>query len=147
MRGYPHGVSVLTVDLEGERLGVTVSSLVSVSLSPPLVSVSIGKEASCYELLRRAGRFGISILAEEQVALAQHFARGVPPIAHWTGINTRESALGVPLLEDSLGWLECETRAEFDAGDHTLFLGAVVTAERDERKRPLLYIHGGYRGL
>src|SRR4051794_18934767 len=52
MRLWPHGVSILSVDVDGDRMGVTVSSLVSLSLEPPLIGVSIGKEASCYELLR-----------------------------------------------------------------------------------------------
>ncbi len=66
MRLWPHGVSILSVDFEGDRMGVTVSSLVSLSLDPPLVAVSIGKEASSYELLRRAGRFAVSMLGADQ---------------------------------------------------------------------------------
>ena len=70
MRHWPHGVSVLTVDYEGDRMGVTVSSLVSLSLDPPLVGVSIGKEASCYELLRRSGAWAVSLLGGDQAELA-----------------------------------------------------------------------------
>ncbi len=65
MRYWPHGVSVLTVDYEGDRMGVTVSSLVSLSLDPQLVGVSIGKDASCYELLRRARAWAVSLLGSE----------------------------------------------------------------------------------
>ena len=147
MRGYPHGVSVLTVDFEGERMGVTIGSLVSLSLEPPLVGVSIGKEASSYELLRRSGEFVVSLLAEDQEALAQHFARGVPPIAHWSGIAIRDSQLGPPLLEGAVGWLECRVWADYDAGDHTMFVGEVLRAGRDESKRPLVYIESSYRPL
>ena len=147
MRGYPHGVSVLTVDLEGERMGVTVGSLVSLSLEPPLVGVSIGKDASSYELLRRSGNFAVSLLAEDQDALAQHFARGVPPIAHWSGIATREGELGPPLIDGAVGWLECRIWAAYDAGDHTLFVGEVLRAARDESKQPLVYIESSYRPL
>ncbi len=147
MRGYPHGVSVLTVDLEGERMGVTIGSLVSLSLEPPLVGVSMGKEASSYELLRQSGSFAISVLADDQTALAQHFARGVPPIEHWTGIATRDSELGPPLIEGAVGWLQCRVWAEYDAGDHTIFVGEVLRAERDGAKQPLVYIESSYRGL
>ena len=147
MRGYPHGVSVLTVDFEGERMGVTIGSLVSLSLEPPLVGVSIGKEASSYELLRRSGEFVVSLLAEDQEALAQHFARGVPPIAHWSGIAIRDGQLGPPLLEGAVGWLECRVWADYDAGDHTLFVGEVLHAARDGSKRPLVYIESSYRPL
>src|SRR3954462_15024244 len=65
MRYWPHGVSVLSVDHEGDSMGVTLSSLVSLSLDPPLVGVSVGKQASCYELLRRAGAFAVSLLGAE----------------------------------------------------------------------------------
>ena len=147
MRGYPHGVSVLTVDRDGERMGVTIGSLVSLSLEPPLVGVSIGKDASSYELLRQSGRFAISLLADDQAALAQRFARGVPPIAHWTGISIHEGELGPPLIEGAVGWLECRIWADYDAGDHTLFIGEVMHAARDESKQPLLYIESAYRAL
>ena len=70
MRRYPVGVSVVTVDRDGERLGLTVASLVSVALEPPLVGISIGRQAALHELLRAAGGFGVSMLGADQVALA-----------------------------------------------------------------------------
>ncbi|MBA2383629.1 MAG: flavin reductase, partial [Actinobacteria bacterium] len=106
MRRHPVGVSVVTVDLEGERLGLTVASLVSVALEPPLVVISVAKQAALHELLREAAGFAVSLLRAEQEPLAQHFARGVPPIALWAGVHVVESARG-PLLAGSLGWLEC----------------------------------------
>src|SRR6266542_870540 len=81
MRGFPAGVAVVTVDLEGERLGLTIGSLVSLSLEPPLVGVSIAREAAMHELLHRAGGFAVSLLAAGQEDVAQHFARGVPPLS------------------------------------------------------------------
>ncbi len=105
MRLWPHGVSILSVDVDGDRMGVTVSSLVSLSLEPPLVGVSIGKEASCYELLRAAGRFAISLLGSDQDELARRFAAGYPPIVHWEGVPTREGK-GAPLIDGALGWIE-----------------------------------------
>jgi flavin reductase (DIM6/NTAB) family NADH-FMN oxidoreductase RutF len=144
LRGFPSGVAVLTVDAEGERLGLTVGSLVSLSLEPPLVAVSISRQAAMHELLRTAGGFALSLLAGDQEAVAQHFARGVPPLAHWHGIATRAGAAGAPLIEDAVGWLECETRAEHEAGDHTLFVGEVLAAERGRSAAPLLYLDQRY---
>ena len=109
MRLWPHGVSILSVDVDGDRMGVTVSSLVSLSLEPPLVGVSIGKEASCYELLRAAGRFAISLLGSEQDELARRFAAGYPPIVHWEGVPTREGTVA-PLIDGALGWIEARRR-------------------------------------
>jgi flavin reductase (DIM6/NTAB) family NADH-FMN oxidoreductase RutF len=139
MRTFPSGVAVVTVDLEGERIGLTVSSLVSLSLDPPLVGLAVSRQAALHELLRRAGSFGVSLLGEGQEELATRFSRGVPPIALWTGVEVREGP-GPPLLEGSLGWLVCETRAEHSAGDHTLFVGEVVSAEAGAPGRPLVHL-------
>jgi flavin reductase (DIM6/NTAB) family NADH-FMN oxidoreductase RutF len=147
LRVFPSGVAVLTVDVEEERLGLTVGSLVSLSLEPPLVGVSVSRQASMHELLRRAEGFALSLLAGDQEAVAQHFARGVPPLAHWHGIATRPGAAGAPLIEEAIGWLECETRAEHAAGDHTLFVGEVLGAEQGRSAPPLVYVGQQYVSL
>ena len=98
------------------------------TLEPPLIGVSIGKDASCYELLRSAGRFAVSLLGAEQEELARRFAAGYPPIVHWEGVPTREGQ-AAPLIEGALGWIEAETRAEADAGDHTFFIADVLSIE------------------
>src|SRR5215212_5506502 len=126
MRSFPSGICVVTIELDGQRTGLTVGSLVSVSLEPPLVGFALGRQAQLHELLRGAGEFGVSLLAAEQAALAQHFARSVPPIALWTGVDVREGVGGPPLLSGSLGWLRCRVQAEHPAGDHTFFVGEVV---------------------
>lgn len=144
MRRYPAGISVVTLDNDGERLGLTIASLVSLSLEPPLVGISVAKTAAMHELLRGAGGFAVSILGAHQEALAQHFARGVPPIAMWHGIDVRESPRG-PLLEGSLGWVECGLETELDAGDHTFFLGTVERAEPGADGPPLVRLGGAYR--
>jgi flavin reductase len=143
MRLIPAPVAVVTVDLEGERLGLTVASLVSLSLEPPLVGVAIRRTAALHELLRRAGGFGVSVLAAGQEQLAQHFARGVPPIALWEGIELRDGD-GPPLLEGALAWLRCGLRNEHEAGDHTLFVGEVLDAATGTAERALVYLDRRY---
>jgi flavin reductase (DIM6/NTAB) family NADH-FMN oxidoreductase RutF len=145
LRRHPVGVSVVSVDLEGERLGLTVASLVSLALEPPLVGVSLARGAALHELLRGSGGFAVSLLGAGQAALAQHFARGVPPIALWTGIDVRDGPRG-PLLTGAVGWLECALAGEHPVGDHTLFVGAVERAEAGEERSPLLRLGGEYRG-
>ena len=122
MSRYPAGVCVLTVASGGHKLGLTLGSLVSLSLDPPLVGFAVSKEAAMHELLREAGGCAISLLAAGQEWLAQHFARGVPPIAMWHGVATEEGANGAPLLVGALGWLECAMREEVAAGTHTFFV-------------------------
>ena len=99
MRGFPTGVAVLTIDLEGKRLGLTVGSALWLSTEPPLAGVAVSRTAAMHELLAEAGAFALSLLAGDQEAIAQHFARGVPPIAMWEGIEWRPGATGAPLLE------------------------------------------------
>jgi flavin reductase len=143
MRLIPAPVAVVTVDLEGERVGLTVASLVSLSLEPPLVGVAIRRDAALHELLRRAGEFGVSVLAEGQEHLAQHFARGVPPIALWQGVDVREGD-GPPLLEGAIAWLRCRLTGEQETGDHTLFVGVVTGAETGRAERALVYLDRRY---
>jgi len=144
MRLYPSGVSVVTADIDGNRIGVTVGSLVSLSLEPPLVGISIGRDLALHELLRAARAFGVSILRGDQDELAKHFARGVPPIALWTRVGTRDGVTGVPLLSGALGWLECDVAAEHPVGDHTFFVGQVVAAEEGQPGPALVYREHSY---
>ena len=143
MRRYPTGIAVVSVDLDGEQLGLTVASLVSVALEPPLVAVSIARQAALHELLHDDGACAVSLLAESQADLAEHFARGVPPIALWQGIDKRDGVRG-PLLANALGWLECVLAAEHEAGDHTLFLGRVERVEPGVQAEPLIRLGGDY---
>jgi flavin reductase (DIM6/NTAB) family NADH-FMN oxidoreductase RutF len=142
---YPSGVSVVTVDAGGQKLGLTIGSLVSLSLDPPLIGFGVSREAAMHELLREAGGCAISLLAAGQEWLAQHFARGVPPIAMWHGIGTTEGATGAPLLVGALGWLECALHEELTAGTHTFFVCLVGRIELGADAPPLLRVHGEYR--
>jgi flavin reductase (DIM6/NTAB) family NADH-FMN oxidoreductase RutF len=143
MRRFPAGVAVVGVDLEGERVGLTVGTLIPLSLTPPLVGFAVRREAALHELLRRAGRFGVSLLAEGQEHVAQHFARGVPPIALWEGVSVREDP-GPPLLDGALGWLTGTVAEEVAAGEDTFFVGAVETVENGPPGRPLVHVDGRY---
>jgi flavin reductase (DIM6/NTAB) family NADH-FMN oxidoreductase RutF len=147
MSRFPSGVAVVTVDAGGERLGLTVSSLLTLSLEPPLLGVSIARQAAMHELLRAAHGFAASILAGGQEWLAQHFARGVPPIAMWHGVATREGADGAPLLVGALGWIESRLSEEHPVGDHTLFVGEVLSVELGEAAPPLVHHGSTYRVL
>ena len=137
---------MLTVDLEGERLGLTLGSVVSLSLEPPLVGVSVSRQAAMHELLRRVDEFALSLLAGDQAGVAQHFARGVPPFAHWQGVGIRED-VGAPLIEGALGWVRCRRAAEHDAGDHTFFVGEIVSVERGRAGPALVYVGQQYLSL
>lgn len=146
MRRFPAGVSVVTVDVDGQRVGLTVGTLVSLSLDPPLVGFAIKREAALHELLRRAGAFGVTLLAAGQEGLAQHFARGVPPIGIWQGVEVLDEP-GPPLLAGGVGWLRGRILAEQPAGTHTFFVGEIDSADPGPSDRPLAYVGQAYRDL
>ena len=100
-----------------------------------------------HELLREADAFGLSLLAADQAAVAQHFARGVPPIAMWHGVGWRAGETGAPLIDDSIGWLQCRPADEHATGDHTFFVGEVVDLGRGRTAPPLVYLDQTYLSL
>ena len=145
MRRFPAPVAVVTTELEGERFGLTVGSLVSLSLVPPLVGISIGKDSSSHEPIRRAGGWAVSLLGAGQTAIAQHFARsGIPPVALWGGVDVHDGARG-PLVVGAIGWLECRTVSEHEVGDHTIFVAEVESIELGGAGDGLVYRAGGFR--
>jgi flavin reductase (DIM6/NTAB) family NADH-FMN oxidoreductase RutF len=141
---HPTGVCVVTVAAGDQKLGLTVGSLVSLSLTPPLVGFSVSREAAMHELLREAGGCAISLLAAGQDWLAQHFALGVPPIAMWHAVGTEAGATGAPLLVGALGWLECTLQQEVAAGTHTFFVCDVLRIELGADVPALLRARGEY---
>jgi len=148
MSRVPSGVAVVTVNASGQRVGLTVGSLVTLSLEPPLVAIVLSRQAAMHELLRQAGGFGVSILAAEQERLAQHFARGVPPIALWERIPLRDpDAAGPPQLADAGAWLRGRVEQEHPTGDHTFFVAIVESAEAGQQQRPLLLHDQAYAAL
>jgi flavin reductase (DIM6/NTAB) family NADH-FMN oxidoreductase RutF len=143
MRRFPTGVAVVTVDAGGRQVGLTVATLVTLSLEPPLVGVAVSQQAALHELLRESGAFAVSLLGAGQDALAQHFARGVPPIAMWAGVAV-EPGDGPPLLSGATGWLRCRVEGETPSGSHTLFVGSVESAVPGPATAPLVRHEGAY---
>lgn len=144
MRRFPAPVAVVTTELDGERFGLTVGSLVSLSLAPPLVGISIGKDSSSHEPIRRAGGWAASLLGGDQTRVAQHFARsGIPPLALWDGVDVRDGRRG-PLVDGAMGWLECRTVSEHEAGDHTIFVAEVESIDLGTGGLGLVYRSGEF---
>jgi len=143
-REVPSSVAVVTVDVAGQAAGLTVDSLVPLSLEPPLVGFAVRRHAALHELVREAGVFAVNVLASGQQHLAQHFARGVPPIGLWVGVETTIGGLGAPLIDGAVGWVECRLASEVDAGDHTFFVGSVESARRGPGREALVHLRRDY---
>jgi flavin reductase len=145
-RRWPAGVSIVVADVDGHRHGRTVSSLVSLSLDPPLIGISVAHSASIHELLRDAETWGMSVLAGGQEELAQRFARsGVPPLILWDGVDVRED--DPRLIAGAAGWLVARTIDTLVTGDHTFFVGQVESVEEGQSPTTLVYAYRTYHAL
>jgi flavin reductase (DIM6/NTAB) family NADH-FMN oxidoreductase RutF len=141
MSRFATGVTVVTTPHDGGVHAMTANGFLSVSLEPPLVLVSLGR-CRMAQLLPATGRYGISVLAEDQRALSRHFAgRADPTVApEFVWVD------GLPLLAGSVAHLGCRVVDTHPAGDHTLFIGEVEHLAQSEA-RPLVFHSGAYAGL
>ena len=135
----------MVAEVDGRRAGLTVSSLLSLSLEPRLIGISIALDSSLHEVLRDSGEWAVSILGGDQEHLAQHFARSVPPIALWNGIGVRED--DPRLLAGAVGWIVARTVDVTTTGDHSFFVGEIIRLEQGSAPDSLVYLHHGYRSL
>ena len=142
---FPTGVTVVTTrDAKGRPVGMTASSVASVSLDPPLLLVSVAHDNDMHPALRAAHRFVVNVLAADQEAISRRFAED--HANRFDGVGYHETDHGLPVLEGVLASIECDKQAEAPGGDHTVFFGLVTGGAVSDR-RPLLYYRGGYAGL
>ncbi|MFE7835097.1 flavin reductase family protein [Streptomyces sp. NPDC057474] len=119
-------VSVVTA-MDGERPhGTTVSAFASLSMTPPMVLVSLDNGSDLLRLVRTTGRFGLNVLGTAQAAHALAFARKGEDKFNGIAWSQRH---GVPRIDDVLCWVSCELAELVPAGDHFVALGNVVAAE------------------
>ena len=137
---FATGVTVIsTVDDEGQPHSMTANSFTSVCLEPPVVLVCVAHGTNTFGFLEKAGRFGVSILRQEQEELGGYFAKrpedrqGGVQYAYSTGKD------GVPFLNDSMVSLACQVVGSHIYGDHTIFLGEVEEIEQNESGKPLMF--------
>lgn len=142
---FATGVTVLTTrGPRGEPIGMTASSVASVSLDPPLVLVSVEKTHDMHAALEHGSHFVVNVLSSEQEALSRRFAAEEPD--RFRGVSYRENDRGIAVIDGVVAHIECEKRSAVPGGDHTVFIGLVVGGDATDR-RPLLYYRGGYAGL
>jgi flavin reductase len=146
---FATGVTIITVDLDGEVNGMTANAFASVSLDPMLVLVCVDHGAKTHAHLHAKKRFGINILAEHQRAISEYYARPVHVHEHAeeeAGARFDRTPRGTPILHGALAYLECRLQSAQDAGDHTIFIAEVedVVLRQGEA---LLFFKGKYRHI
>ncbi len=143
---FATGVTVITThDAAQSPCGITVNSFSSVSLSPPLILFSVGKDAYYYEAFTKAAYFGVNILSEKQRNLSVSFARSLEQ--PWDEVSYQLAAHGSPKFNDNHSFMECERYAVYDGGDHSIILGKVLAIESENEGFPLLYYRGEYHTI
>lgn len=142
MGSFATGVTTITVS-DGEHVrGMTANAFISGSLEPPLCVVSIAKRARMHDPMMMAEHFGVSILAESQIEISEHFAgRPNPKLTVYF-----ERFGPTHVVADSCAWIAASVAARHDCGDHTIFIGHIVRLDAFDRP-PLVYHAGRYRGL
>jgi len=147
MGHFATGVTIVTVDLDGEVHGMTANAFASVSLDPLLVLVCVDHSTRTHAHLHAKKRFGVNILCDDQRALSEHFAN---PERTNEGAETQAGARfdrtshGTPMLHGSLAYLECRLHSAQVAGDHTIFIAEVEDVVVNNGD-PLLFFKGRYR--
>jgi hypothetical protein len=130
LRKIPHGVFICGVAEDDEVNGFTASWVTQGSFEPPLVVMAVRADSTSNGIIQRTRRFSLNVLAADQKDLAAVFFKPQ------TAMGGRFEAapfdlgdLGLPILRDALGAVECELVGEVAAGDHTVFVGAVKSAQ------------------
>jgi len=142
---FATGVAVVTArDRAGHNRGITVNSISSVSLEPPLVLYCLDKAALSYDVFHQATRFAVNFLCKDQHALSVRFSTAA--IDKWEGVAHDLWAGDLPVVRDCLANLICHREQVYEGGDHVIILGRVEHLEVSVGE-PLLYFQGGYRAI
>jgi flavin reductase (DIM6/NTAB) family NADH-FMN oxidoreductase RutF len=147
MGSFATGVTIITVDLDGEVHGMTANAFASVSLDPPLVLVCVDHAARTHAHLHARKRFGVNVLAVDQRAVSEYYARPAEDQGGEQSVARFDRTVhGTPVLQGALTYLECRLQSAHDAGDHTIFIAEVedLTVRAGE---PLLFFRSKYRRI
>ena len=146
MRHLTGGVSVITAGRGKDITGMTVTSVTSLSVDPPTLLVSINRDASSFPLIRRYAAFGVSILAADQLDVAERFAGkgGLKGADRFAGSQWVTAASGVPLLVGALSAVDCEVEDIVERHSHGIVIGRIRGIRNSPRNAALAYWHGQY---
>lgn len=140
------GVAVITTKSQDGPYGLTINSLTSLSLNPPLILFCLDKGVGGHDLFRKGEYFGVNILSLEQEEVSRIFAKkGVSD--RFLFVPWEEGPYEVPLLHGCIVNMLCQVEALFPGGDHTIVIGKVLEGRQGEGKKPLVFFQGTYQQL
>lgn len=127
-------------------VGMVIGSFASVSLDPPLVAFSPSKTSTTWPKIECADRFAVSILSERQQTVCSAIASKSPNYLRDTTPRNGDRSTP-PLVEGALAWIECETEAIHEAGDHWIVVARVLEFDVGPVGNPLIFFKGEYSHL
>lgn len=149
MGRFATGVTVVAARHGPLLAGMTANAIASVSIDPPLMMASVGRRAETHTAIVGSHAFALSVLADDQQALAECFA--LPTTAEklkgFCGAAWHEAETGSPILDGALAFFDCRIVASHPAGDHTIFIGEIAAAGYREDASPLLWFGSRYRRM
>jgi len=147
MRRWPSGVAVVTSIFNNTFHGLTANSFTSVSITPPIVSVTINLHTRTHQMITDAGIFGITILSETQTNLSDRFGGRTREENRFSGVNIFTLTTGSPFIFGGVAFLDCRVIYNYGMPNSTLFLGEVVSAQINDGIDPLIYFNREYHHL
>ena len=136
---------VATYDHETQKpVGLTVNSLASVSLEPPLLSFCLDKKSRTFPVFEKNDTFCVNILNHQQQDISLRFSNGTPNPWSLTGYSLSDE--GFVHIDDVLCSIDCQVKQRIEVGDHVLMIGEVLRSvfSKDTRAEPLVYFRGQY---
>ena len=147
MRRLTGGVSVITAGLGERRTGLTVTTAHSFSTEPPLMIISVNRNASSHGVIVTHGHFCVNVLAANQKTVAERFSGfgGVKGAARYEGSSWSSLLTGALALDGALANVDCEVEERIERHSHSLFIGRVVFVRVSPKAGPqLVYQNGQY---
>ena len=137
---FATGVTVITtLDDEGNPHTMTANSFTSVCLEPPIILICVAHGTHTYGYLEQRQKFGVNFLREEQEDVGAYFAKKPQDRTGGVDYSFSESEDGVPVLDGSAIFLDCDVVGSHVYGDHTVFMGEVREIRRTEYENPLMF--------
>jgi flavin reductase (DIM6/NTAB) family NADH-FMN oxidoreductase RutF len=145
MRHWVSGVSVVTSCEGKNQTGMTVSSLASISIDPPLILVNLAIGTPTEEMVKRTGVFGVTLLGEEQQELSNLFAGYKKTVEdRFSLVKTFTLESGVPFIEGGLAFMDCKIFNRCELPKSVVLVGAVIASRVTEIGSPLVYLNRHY---
>ncbi len=144
MRNWCSGVAIVTSSYENIIHGMTINSFTSVSIDPPLVTVTLANNTRTYEFVKKTNEFGITILSSRQKELSDRFAGKISDWEHrFDGVDVFTMSGPSPMISGGVAWMSCKVINEINLGSSSLFI-AEVTDTQIGSGEPLLYHYQSY---